>query len=178
MPLGQGTNNAVRGLAVRNDQLFAVGDFLLAGGDPSFHIAGWSALDWEMPVEDHDPDTDVAHDPPVDNGDPPQVIEDAANLQPADPPGTQTTTVPLLTVPNPFRAGDAIVVSPSKAVDAEISIFDVHGRNVGRLLAGELGAGSREIHWDARGANAPSGVYYLRARIGDARVNRIIVLAR
>ena len=60
-------------------------------------------------------------------------------------------------------------------------IFDVLGRQVRTLVAGERESGYHEVVWDARndaGKQVSSGIYYYRIVAGDFRETRRMLLAR
>ena len=64
----------------------------------------------------------------------------------------------------------------------ELTVFDVRGRMVRRLLEGEsLAAGDRTARWDGRdasGRSAASGVYLFRITAGRERAQGRLVLVR
>jgi flagellar hook assembly protein FlgD len=62
-----------------------------------------------------------------------------------------------------------------------MTVYDVRGREVTRLLDRSLAAGDHEIEWtgrDASGVLAPSGVYFVVLKNGNERVTRRVVLLR
>jgi hypothetical protein len=85
--------------------------------------------------------------------------------------------------PNPFRAGESVLVSLAlpRAAAADLRIYDVQGRLVRTLIARELGAGSHVASWDGTresGGPAPAGVYFVRLRAGEAESRRKVVMIR
>ena len=71
--------------------------------------------------------------------------------------------------PNPFNPSTTITlyVVPSTNPSLDLSIYDVKGRRIRRLHAGETSPGWREFTWDGRddrGRGQASGVYFVRAR--------------
>jgi len=77
--------------------------------------------------------------------------------------------------PNPARGGVRLAVRLEAAADAEISVFDLAGRRVRTLASGRWEAGERAVEWDlsdAAGRPVPTGLYLVRARIGDRLVVR------
>lgn len=61
------------------------------------------------------------------------------------------------------------------ASHVELSIVDVSGRTLTRLLEGDLAAGAHQARWDC--AAVPAGVYFARVTVGEHTVaRRIIVL--
>jgi hypothetical protein len=98
------------------------------------------------------------------------------------PIGGATPTFTLeQSVPNPFAREATIRFSLARSGPAELSIYDVGGRRVRRLVARALPAGHYEIRWDGRDANgrpAASGVYFCRLESNDRRVARRVVLMK
>ncbi len=84
-------------------------------------------------------------------------------------------------LPNPTRAGVRLDAVVGRAGVVEIAVFDVLGRRVRTLAAGQAPAGRREVEWDGRddaGAPAPAGVYVVRLVAPDAVVTQRLVVAR
>lgn len=80
--------------------------------------------------------------------------------------------------PNPSRGGVRFVLELPRASAGTVTVHDVAGRVVTRLLGGAIGAGRHELGWDGRdasGRRAPPGVYAVHARIGDLDVTRRVV---
>ncbi|MBM4117602.1 hypothetical protein FJ251_07615 [bacterium] len=108
-----------------------------------------------------------------------QALAGGPTAAPVDPaaPG-------LLAVrPNPFRPrGGELALSFALGAPAwvELGVFDVAGRRVRRLAAGELPAGEHTARWDGRderGRPAAAGVYLCRLHAGAAsRALRIVLL--
>jgi agmatine deiminase len=98
--------------------------------------------------------------------------------------GTHPTMPPKLSLsvgPSPFRYRSVARFHTSHAGTASVAVYDVRGREVARLMDRPLDAGDHEIEWtgsDARGAQAPSGVYFVVLRSGGERVARRVVLLR
>ena len=68
-------------------------------------------------------------------------------------------------VPNPFNPRTRIYFDLPSAARTRLTIYDVAGRRVARLVDRELSAGRYAIEWDAtdsRGASVASGVYFVR----------------
>ena len=71
--------------------------------------------------------------------------------------------------PNPFNPVTKIrlYVAPGPDTRLEVAVFDLRGRRVRRLFAGEAGPGWRDLTWDGRddsGRGQASGIYFVRAR--------------
>ena len=83
--------------------------------------------------------------------------------------------------PNPSRGTSEIRLLLPSACTPEVVLFDLAGRRVRSLAAGEpMTAGEHGVRWDGRdGSGAPvrDGVYLVRARAGrDAAVGKVVVL--
>src|SRR5262249_56993288 len=71
--------------------------------------------------------------------------------------------------PNPFGGEARLALDLSGATSVRVAVFDALGRHVRDLANGGLPAGRHALAWDgrdARGADAPAGVYYLRPLAG------------
>jgi len=81
--------------------------------------------------------------------------------------------------PNPFNPRVTVRFALASARSVTLDVYDLRGRQVRSLLAGErLAAGEHRVTWDGRdGAGRPqaSGTYLLRLRAGE-RVERTKVL--
>ena len=77
--------------------------------------------------------------------------------------------------PNPARGEVRLSLELESAVDITVSVHDVSGREVGRPVAHEHLSGRIVRTW--RPVGLPSGLYYLRARLGDReQVQRFVWL--
>ena len=61
------------------------------------------------------------------------------------------------TYPNPFSERTTINFSSTESGVSEVAVVNLLGAEVARLFSGELGAGSHEFSWDAKGM--PAGLY-------------------
>jgi hypothetical protein len=71
--------------------------------------------------------------------------------------------------PNPFLRVTVLRCTLPCASSVELCIFDVAGRRLRVLFAGEAGPGSRSVPWDGRdegGRMVPPGLYFARLRAG------------
>jgi len=66
--------------------------------------------------------------------------------------------------PNPFNGVSVVRFGLNRGGEASLAVYDVQGRLVQRLLAGELGMGRWSIPWDGRGLS--SGIYLLVLKSG------------
>jgi flagellar hook assembly protein FlgD len=82
--------------------------------------------------------------------------------------------------PNPFASGARLEFDLPHAGATELRVFDVTGREVRRLIRGDLDAGRHLATWDgkdARGVRVASGVYWFRLESqGTTRETRALVL--
>ncbi len=85
-------------------------------------------------------------------------------------------------VPNPFNPTTTIRFELPAAGRAELAVYDVAGRRVRTLSAGDhLSAGIHEVVWDGtdgRGAAAASGIYFYRLRASGASITKKMMLIR
>ena len=95
---------------------------------------------------------------------------------------TRTWTVRLrANAPNPFHARTSVAFELAHREAVSLTVFDVNGRVVRRLIDGEvLAPGPHAIEWDGRGedgATAPSGLYFTRiVSAGQASSGRMVRL--
>jgi hypothetical protein len=80
--------------------------------------------------------------------------------------------------PNPFRDTMRFAYTvPGDSAHVDIAVFDESGRRVRILSHGTQASGKHEAAWDGsdpEGRPVPDGVYFLRARVGEARrISRI-----
>lgn len=84
------------------------------------------------------------------------------------------------TTPNPARASAVIEFGNAVRQPVELSLYDVAGRRVRQLHAGDLHAGVFRIPWDLRsdaGQGVHTGVYFVRLSTGDFRgADRMVVV--
>lgn len=86
----------------------------------------------------------------------------------------------LRAYPNPFRDATTVSFGLPRAMDVEVSVYDLAGRRVRQLRSGAAAAGDSRVTWDGRGAEGervPAGVYWVRLRgeaMDDAR--RVVVV--
>lgn len=83
--------------------------------------------------------------------------------------------------PNPTRAGGSLTVDLPEPGRLVLGVFDASGRRIRLRDEGVLGTGRHELIWDgrdARGLLVPTGVYFLRVRVGGEEIVRRLVRAR
>lgn len=77
--------------------------------------------------------------------------------------------------PNPFNPLTSINFSVPRYEDVTLIIYDLLGKEIIRLVDGELPAGTHKTVWDA--FNYPSGLYFYRLRAGDfAQTKKMMLL--
>jgi plastocyanin len=102
----------------------------------------------------------------------------------ADAPGPGAIRRPTFTrapFPNPGRGGTTFAIALPHAAVVRLSVHDVAGREVARLVDGALPAGEHPFRWEGRfdrGGLAPSGRYFVRFTTGDVLESRAVTLAR
>ena len=83
--------------------------------------------------------------------------------------------------PNPFNPETTIRFAVPETGPVQLSIYDVHGRLVSKLVDGLVPAGEHAIRWNGRssaGEPAASGVYYYRLQTARENESRKMVLVK
>ncbi|MEM9340185.1 MAG: FlgD immunoglobulin-like domain containing protein [Bacteroidota bacterium] len=83
------------------------------------------------------------------------------------------------TYPNPITEEASIVYRLSSASDVMVSILDVKGQVINKLIDTNQDRGIYEIKWnrdDANGIAVPAGVYALTVTIGKSRYNQLLIV--
>lgn len=75
--------------------------------------------------------------------------------------------------PNPFNSGTNLAFKLPVSESVELSIYDVQGREVTRLLNGDLQAGKHSIHLNTE--DWPSAVYLVNLRTAESSMTRRII---
>ncbi len=84
-------------------------------------------------------------------------------------------------VPNPFNPNTTIRYSLEKGGNAELTVYDVAGRQIRTLVSGFVPEGEHRVTWngqDDRGIPAASGVYFYRLRTDGFVETRKMVLLK
>ena len=95
--------------------------------------------------------------------------------------GTPTEREYVRASPNPFNPSTTIAFELAKAGRVTLRVYDVSGRLVSTLAAGDMGAGPQEVRWDAtrrNGSRVPSGVYFYVLETPERTVKHDLVVAR
>ena len=86
----------------------------------------------------------------------------------------------LTVAPNPFRSRTTVEYALAERTMARLAIYDVSGRRVRILDAGDRDAGQRHVQWDGRsdlGERVAAGVYLIRLESGaETRVGRVVLV--
>ncbi|MDT0630311.1 T9SS type A sorting domain-containing protein [Rubrivirga sp. S365] len=82
----------------------------------------------------------------------------------------------VTSAPNPTSGRALIAFGAAEAGDAQVAVYDVLGRRVAVLASGPVERGRHEVAFDASGV--PSGVYVVRATVGDETQTVRITVAR
>jgi len=83
--------------------------------------------------------------------------------------------------PNPFNPTTTIAYTLPASSRVRLSVYDVLGREVHRLVDGFELEGAKTVAWDARdavGRALPSGTYFSRMVAGDFTFTRQMLLLR
>ncbi len=78
--------------------------------------------------------------------------------------------------PNPFNPTTRISFELSVSGPVDLSIFDVKGRLIERLVSGTRGVGKYDVTWNADGL--ASGIYFYRLKAGSFTETRKLVLLK
>jgi len=96
-------------------------------------------------------------------------------------PQTIGNTLLAQNAPNPFRPTTTIAYAVPRNGSVQLSVFDVKGRLVRKLVGQVQAAGRYQVIWDGRdmaGRRAASGVYFYRLVTGDMIETRCMVRMR
>ena len=83
--------------------------------------------------------------------------------------------------PNPFNPSTTIRFDLPVATDVHLAVYDLLGREVARLVDGQLGAGHHQQVWDGRdrdGHAVPTGIYFVLVVTPEFRESIKIVLLK
>jgi hypothetical protein len=82
----------------------------------------------------------------------------------------------LTVQPNPFTETAEISFLLPKEGDVSLSLYDVSGRLVKRILSGRLGPGSHSLV--LHGGDLPSGVYFVKLKYGKRNITKKLLLVK
>ena len=89
--------------------------------------------------------------------------------------------VQLNNYPNPFNPSTSISFQLKQAGDVDLTIYDLRGRNVVKLISGRLAAGWHNVQWNGtseRSVDLPSGLYICRLLVDGRSTARKMILGR
>jgi uncharacterized protein (UPF0212 family) len=97
--------------------------------------------------------------------------------------GAPAVAFSFVTAPNPFgpEGGAQISLTVPANGQVEVTVYDVQGRRVRELYAGETTEKSLSLRWDGTdddGRTVGAGIYFCRARFGQVVVSRKMTLVR
>jgi len=99
---------------------------------------------------------------------------------PADAPVRPGRLVLHRAYPNPFNAGTVIGYEIPRASDVRMTVHDVLGREIRRLVNGRIGSGFHSEQWDGlddAGCPLSSGMYFIIMRAGaDVRTGKLMLM--
>jgi hypothetical protein len=78
--------------------------------------------------------------------------------------------------PNPFSERTTLRFSLREPADVRLTVYDLLGREVGRLAEGSLPAGTHERVFE--GGGFPAGLYVCRLQVGEREFTRRMILVR
>jgi len=87
----------------------------------------------------------------------------------------------LQNYPNPFNSSTQIRFRLKKAEEIQLTIYDLHGKEICKLIDNFQLAGVQELSWDGRdqkGNVVPTGIYFYQLKAGNKLDNRKISLIR
>jgi hypothetical protein len=106
---------------------------------------------------------------------------DHGELATAEAVPEQLDTTPLKIYPNPLNPRTEVRLYLEKSVRVQVEIFDLRGRRVASLLDARRPAGPVVLVWegaDYRGHDVSSGIYMLRAKLGERVFRQRLALIR
>jgi hypothetical protein len=86
-----------------------------------------------------------------------------------------------LVYPNPVREQMTVEFGLSRDVNVRLSLYDLAGRRVARIVDAQMQAGEQRLTWDGRGTDGnrlASGFYVLRLEAGEVVQNRPLRIVR
>ncbi len=78
--------------------------------------------------------------------------------------------------PNPFNPSTVIEFTVPKAMDVQLTVYDITGRKVATLVNGRVTAGLHRVQFDAK--NLAAGIYFYTLKAGNVVQTRKMVLMK
>ncbi|MCX6353032.1 MAG: PKD domain-containing protein [Bacteroidetes bacterium] len=82
------------------------------------------------------------------------------------------------TFPNPFKENTTLSYSLTQSENVKISITDIAGKNMGEVYNGRQDAGSHSHQLLANNKVLNAGIYFIKIQIGDATINKQVVILK
>ncbi len=193
--LGPGFDNVVRALAVYNGELFAAGSFHNSGPTAVEHIARWDGVQWlslgsgtdeyVKSLAVYDGKLYVGGYFSFAGGKLAEGISywfesPLSSIEPDNTPASSLPKVALgAPVPNPFNPVTMLSFELDRPRYVELEIYDLAGRLVVQLLAGQQDAGRHQIPWQGQnmtGQRVASGSYLVRLTADGFMQSRKVLL--
>ncbi len=115
-------------------------------------------------------------------------VDFAGNESPAVAPAATTgageATRPFklhAAAPNPFNPRTTLSFDLHAAVRADLRVYDISGRVIRTLVAGQLPAGRHEVEWDgtdSSGRQIPAGIYFYKLEAGGRGATGRVALVK
>jgi predicted outer membrane repeat protein len=83
--------------------------------------------------------------------------------------------------PNPFNPSTTISFALPEAANVKLTIYDINGREVRKLVSGNMEAGIQIVQWDAtdhNGVRVASGIYIYRLQAGSFIKTKKMILMK
>lgn len=165
---------------------------LKAGSDPAGHVQVYTPLPYQTGSSvshwDTAADPDLLMEPALNQGlsrDPDLTVAAFADIgwfRGLLAVGDRPRPVVLeASIPNPMTGSATIAYTLARAEPVELSIFDLAGRRVARLVEGRMDEGRHSVRWngrDATGRTLPAGVYQYRLTTPTLQQANTLVLVR
>lgn len=103
---------------------------------------------------------------------------------PADVPPAVRTFAVSQNYPNPFNPSTSFQFSVPEGdgpLNVQVSIYDIRGRLVRKLIDEKKDGGVYKVHWNGKamkGETVPSGVYFYQVQAGEYRSTRKMILSK
>ena len=105
------------------------------------------------------------------------LIRIGAEVSAEDIPSVNPTSFVLKTpYPNPFNNRSMVSFSLGNSGHANLSIYDITGREVASLVDGQMSSGEHQTVWNAEGMG--SGVYFVRLEAGEFTQTKKLLLVK
>jgi hypothetical protein len=83
--------------------------------------------------------------------------------------------------PNPFNPTTTVMFDLAKAEPVKLSIYNVRGQLVRKLVEGQMNPGTHRVVWDGKDAqnrSVGSGIYFIRIEANDLKTTRKAILMK